>query len=132
MANDVAATTRSSLEMADKIEHFARGSLETLVTEVQEHNRRLEVLCKYNAGVLEQAMKMADKAEKHEEATREQNRVTMVQANFLETSTKHTAILTKLVTEREKATSEFFATTNARLDAIFGLLVKAHAAEKER
>ena len=75
MANDVAATTRSSLEMADKIEHLARGSLETLVTEVQEHNRRLEVLCKYNADVLEQAMKMADKAEKHEEATREQNRV---------------------------------------------------------
>ena len=108
MANDVAAATRSSLERADQIEHFARGSLETLVTEVQEHNRRLEVLCKYNAGVLEQAMKMADKAEKHEEATREQNRVTM------------------------KLRREYFITINAKLDAIFGLLVKAHAAEEER
>ena len=46
MANDVAAATRSSLERADKIEHFARGSLETLVQEVQEQNRSLEVLCK--------------------------------------------------------------------------------------
>ena len=78
MADDVAAATRGSLDMADKLKLFARGSLETLVQEVQELNRRHEVhtkffetVAKYNAGVLELITKRIHTAEKHEEATRE-------------------------------------------------------------
>ena len=83
--------------MTNKLELFARGSLETLVQEVHEQNRRheaqtkfLETIANNNAGVLELITKRIHTAEKHEEAT-----------------------------------SEFFDTINRKLDGIYDKLVEA-------